>query len=106
VRKATVLSLASSLPTSVIGQTVRFGAKIVGAGGIPIAPNTETISFFDNGVLLATVFLNTSGVAYFSTSSLTLGTHVITATYSGDANFNPAIRKLSQIVTKTGGRLV
>src|SRR4029077_7576860 len=42
--------------------------------------------------------LNASGVATFSTSSLTLGSHPITAQYSGDSVFNSSA---SLVVTQT-----
>ena len=48
---------------------------------------TGTVNFFDNGKLLSTATLNT-GVATYSTTALSVGTHVITAVYSGDVDFN------------------
>jgi hypothetical protein len=38
-------------------------------------------------MLLGTVPVNASGQAAFSTSSLTVGKHTITATYAGGANY-------------------
>jgi hypothetical protein len=52
--------------------------------GIP----TGSVQFQDNGSNLgSTLALNASGVASFTVSSLTAGTHFITASYPGDANF-------------------
>ncbi len=48
---------------------------------------TGTVSLFDNGNALATATL-TNGVASYSTTALSVGTHVITAVYSGDVDFN------------------
>jgi Bacterial Ig-like domain (group 3)/MBG domain (YGX type) len=48
---------------------------------------TGTVNFFDNGKSLGTGTLS-SGVATFSTAALSVGTHVITAAYSGDVNFS------------------
>jgi hypothetical protein len=48
---------------------------------------TGTVNFFDNGNLLSTATL-TTGVATYSTTALSVGTHVITAVYSGDVDFN------------------
>jgi len=47
--------------------------------------------------------LNAGGVATFSTSSLTAGTHTITADYSGDGNFLTSSGSLSQVVNVQPG---
>jgi hypothetical protein len=44
----------------------------------------------DGGTVLATVPLNSAGQATFTTSSLSAGTHSITASYSGDTNNAPS----------------
>ena len=51
------------------------------------------MSFYDNGVLMATVALeeiDSYGWAQLSTSSLTAGSHTITAVYSGDQTYAEA----------------
>lgn len=48
---------------------------------------TGTVSFYDHGTLLGTQSL-IAGTAQFSTSSLAIGSHAITASYSGDDNFS------------------
>ena len=47
-----------------------------------------TITFKDGNSVLSVVTLN-QGRAQFTTSSLSVGTHTITSSYSGDANYNP-----------------
>jgi sugar lactone lactonase YvrE len=74
----------SSLP----GGTVSFTGTVNLTGtGIP----TGTITFASNGTTLGTVTLATvAGGAFeaaFTSTTLPLGTDVITATYSGDANY-------------------
>ena len=76
---ATTTSLSSSVNPSLLGQSVTFTATV--SGNTP----TGTIQFMDNGSLLATVALS-GGTATFTTSALGLGTHPMTAVYSGDAN--------------------
>ncbi|HEX4794926.1 MAG TPA: Ig-like domain repeat protein [Humisphaera sp.] len=93
----TSTTVTSSLNPAATGQLVTFTANVAvlapGAG----AP-TGSIVFKDGSTTLATVGINASGVATFSTSSLSGGTHSITATYSGDSSFNTSGGGLSQIV--------
>ena len=50
----------------------------------------------DGATTIGTGTLNGSGVATFTpTSSLSLGTHSITAVYAGDTNFTPVHRRPS-----------
>jgi hypothetical protein len=48
---------------------------------------TGTVDFREGSTTLATVSLS-NGVAAFTTSTLTLGQHTLTAVYNGDSNFN------------------
>lgn len=73
-------SVSSSANPSNFGQLVTFTATVTG-----ISP-TGSITFKDGTTVLTTVPLNVSGTATFTTSSLGIGTHSITAEYSGDAN--------------------
>jgi hypothetical protein len=47
---------------------------------------TGTVNFFDNGNPLGTVVLS-NGIATYSTTTLPVGTNVISTIYSGDTNF-------------------
>ncbi|KJY40376.1 hypothetical protein VR41_15080, partial [Streptomyces sp. NRRL B-1568] len=47
---------------------------------------TGTVDFFDGATLLGTGTLN-SGVATLVVTDLSVGSHALTATYNGDANF-------------------
>jgi hypothetical protein len=51
---------------------------------------TGTVTFKDSGVRLDSVMLS-DGVATYSTSDLTLGSHYITIVYGGDENFAASI---------------
>jgi Bacterial Ig-like domain (group 3)/Autotransporter beta-domain len=79
---ATTVTLTSSLNPSNFGQAVTFTATVTDAGGTP----TGNVVFKDGGSVLGTVALS-GGIAAFSTASLTLGSHSITASYLGSANF-------------------
>jgi hypothetical protein len=52
-----------------------------------ISTPTGTVSFLDGATTLGTGTVNSSGVATYSTAALAVGTHSITAVYSGDTNF-------------------
>ena len=51
-----------------------------------------TVTFYDGTTPLATVPVDGSGTATFTTSALSAGSHSITATYSGDADFHGRVR--------------
>jgi hypothetical protein len=96
----TNLVLATSGTPSVYGSSVTFTATMtaVGGGALP----TGTIQFQDNAVNLGSaVAVNGSGIATYTTSSLIVGTHPITAVYSGDTNYLGATSStVNQVVTK------
>jgi hypothetical protein len=81
----TTTALASSLNPSAFGQAVTFTATVTSTGsGTP----TGTVTFSDGKTSLGSSTLNSSGVATFTTSSLSVANHTITARYNGDNNFN------------------
>jgi hypothetical protein len=84
----TTTRLTSSAPTSTLGSPVTFTAAVAAnapGSGIP----TGQVQFTVDGVVQTPVTLNASGVATLTLSTLTAGSHTITATYlNGDAHFN------------------
>jgi hypothetical protein len=87
-------TLTSSKNPSNQGDSVTFTATVSGQyGGMP----TGTVTFKDNGTLLAQVNLS-NGVAKYTTSKLTKGRHRIAAGYSGDTNFRDSSGTLIQMV--------
>jgi hypothetical protein len=95
---ATITTLTSSANPAITGQSILFSAAV--AGTVSNVPNpTGTVTFFDGSNILASEMLSSSASATFSTSSLTQGTHQITAQYSGDANYLASTSTtLSQVV--------
>jgi len=87
------VTLTSSLNPSTVGASVTFTATVTGSGPIP----TAAVSFLDGATTLATVTPSGS-VAKYTTTALTAGKHWITASYAGDANYNPA---QSSVLTQT-----
>jgi YVTN family beta-propeller protein len=101
VQGQTTTEVTSSLNPSSDAQSVTLTALVQ-----PVAPATGmptgTVSFLDNSSILASgLGLDGTGQASFRTSSLTPGTHSITASYTGDANFvNSVSTPLNQVVAK------
>ena len=94
---STTTSLTSSPNPSAYGQAVMFTATVSSGSGTP----SGAVTFFDGSTTLGTSALNASGVAALSTSSLSGGTHSITAQYGGDSNYSAsASPAVSQTVNK------
>jgi hypothetical protein len=85
------LTVTSSLNPAPAGSPVIFSLTVP-------AGATGTVSFYDGTTLLGTVpIIGTT--AAFTTSALSVGTHSITAVYSGDTNHNGATSTVfSQVV--------
>lgn len=85
VTKATPgVALQSSLNPALSQNAVTLTASVTSTISIP----TGTVTFYDgNNAIGSAVSLNSSGVASLTTSALTVGSHSVTAVYSGDANF-------------------
>lgn len=87
--------VAASVNPSGIGQPVTLTATITSNGvNIP----TGTVTFSDGSTQLATIPVNDTGRAIYTTPSISAGSHSITASYSGDANFLPGTASLTQQV--------
>ncbi len=100
---ATEISLAASAANPTYGQTETLTATVASDAG---TPNAGTVTFFDGGTSLGT-FPVSNGSAQFSTSTLTVGIHDLTATYSGDggvtfAGSSTTLRPSSLIETIAG----
>ena len=80
VRQTTTTTLSASLNPSVTGQPVVFTARVSPATA------TGTVTFKNGGAVLGTSSV-VSGVARLTTSTLSIGVHSITATYSGNGTF-------------------
>jgi hypothetical protein len=91
-------TVISSANPSIVGQAVTFTATVsaVTGAGTP----TGTVQFKVDGANLGTPVALSGGSASISTTALAIGTHTVTAEYSGDDNFNPSTGALS------GGQVV
>jgi len=94
------VSLISSVNPAALSQAVTFTATVnVGASG--------SITFLDGATAIGIGAVNTSGVATFTTSSLAIGSHSITAVFNGDTNFSSATSPvLLEVVGKVPSAIV
>src|SRR5262249_29760569 len=74
-----------SVNPSVLNQAVTFTATVMPASGS--GTPTGTVQFQIDGINAGAAVALTSGSASFSTAALTVGTHTITALYSGSGSF-------------------
>ena len=90
------VALNSSLNPSYFSEAVTFSVAITAASPGSGTPS-GTVTFYDGATPIDTQTLS-GGDATFSTSSLSVGSHQITAIYSGDANFlvnsSPAVTQI------------
>ncbi|HZT81482.1 MAG TPA: Ig-like domain-containing protein, partial [Gemmataceae bacterium] len=95
---ATTTALSSSAGSSVYGQAVTFTATVSSAGaGTPVG----MVTFLDGTTVLGTALLS-GGSASFTTSSLAVGEHWITAVYGGGNFLGSTSAALCQAVNSTG----
>jgi subtilase family serine protease len=98
-KASTTTKLVSSLNPSKSGQSVTFTATVTGEFG---GNTPNTLKFKDGSTFIATVTTNaTTHQATFTTSSLSVGTHNITAVYEGGSNLHGSTSPvLKQVVNK------
>lgn len=99
----TTTTVVSDLNPSTVGDTVTFTATVIKSVGIPLG----SVQFLDGSTVLSTVSL-VSGGAQYATSTLTAGTHDITASFLPDpldlTSLPDVSAVLQQVVqTATGG---
>jgi Bacterial Ig-like domain (group 3) len=93
-KAAVTITLASSANPSNPNQAVTFSAT-VHAGA------TGSVTFLDGTTVLGVGTISAAGVANFTTSTLAIGSHPITASYGGDSGYNASTSAvLTQVVGK------
>jgi hypothetical protein len=92
---ATATALVSSANPSYASQSLALTARVTSQGtGTP----TGTVTFLDGPNQFAQGALDANGQVQVSTSTLTVGSHSITAQYSGDTNFAASTGAVTQVV--------
>lgn len=75
--------LTAGATSSLSGKPVTFTASVASTTGIP----TGNVIFQDGATNIGQITLNSVGFAVFSTSTLAVGRHTVTAVYQGDGNY-------------------
>jgi MBG domain (YGX type)/YDG domain/Bacterial Ig-like domain (group 3) len=103
-RASSSIAASAVLSGVVTGQIETFNATV-----LPLSPGntgkpTGDVTFLVDGTPIATVPVDpATGHVSFSTSSIALGSHTVTATYSGDSNFAPSQSPPSSLLVTIAG---
>jgi hypothetical protein len=93
---ATTITLTANANNALVGTPLTFTANVTTTGSAP----TGTVTLADGSTQIAQQTLDASGNATFTTSSLTAGSHSLTASYSGDTHFaSSSSTSLNEAVT-------
>lgn len=84
IKATTITQVGTSLAAALVGQSVTFTAAVTAAGSVQ---PTGTVIFYDGSTQLGTAQTLVAGAASLTISTLAVGSHSITAVYSGDNNF-------------------
>jgi hypothetical protein len=95
--EATLVSVAASPSPAGFGQTVTLTAQVTTPDGDGDTP-PGTVTFYDGASPLGTLTLDPAAFATLNISTLSLGSHSITVSYSGSANYLP---NTSPAITET-----
>ncbi|MBZ5490686.1 MAG: choice-of-anchor D domain-containing protein [Acidobacteriia bacterium] len=91
---STATALTSSLNPATALSSVTFTATVTSSQGTP----NGSVTFTDGPITLGTGAVDAFGVATWSTSSLSAGTHSIAASYGGDATYASSTAALAQVL--------
>lgn len=94
IKSTTHVIVSPDVSSPVFGQDVTFTAAVTATG---VGPGGD-VAFLDGTTLLGTATLDLTGHASLTTRALGVGSHAITASYTGDAAFRGATSIASTIV--------
>ncbi|HYL99366.1 MAG TPA: Ig-like domain-containing protein, partial [Blastocatellia bacterium] len=80
---ATTTTLVSSKNPATLGDSITLTATVMSTSGVPAG----TVTFTDSGSMLGSAQLGSSGMVTFTTTALAVGSHTLTAAYSGGTGF-------------------
>ncbi len=82
IQAPTTTSLVSSRNPAAVGDAINFTVNVTGVAN----PSAGTVALRDGGTVVASGSLSAAGSLTFSVSTLSSGSHTLTAVYAGDAN--------------------
>ncbi|HEY4355924.1 MAG TPA: FG-GAP-like repeat-containing protein, partial [Acidobacteriaceae bacterium] len=85
-RAGTTLTLGASPASSSEGQTVQLTVILFPSSSGSLSTDGETVTFYDGSTVLNTAALS-GGVASIFVPGFSAGTHTLSVSYGGDANF-------------------
>jgi hypothetical protein len=95
---ATATSVSASANPAAAGEDVTFTADVTAESGS--GTPTGNVSFSVDGGAGTQEALNSSGEASYSSSTLTVGIHTVTASYSGGGNYSASVsNRLTETIT-------
>ena len=93
----TVLSASTSVTSPGLAVTLTMQAAST-TSGVP----SGKVTLLDGAAVLSVVPLSAGGGTVFTTNALALGTHTLSAAYSGDTNFLPSTSAIASVVVGAG----
>jgi autotransporter-associated beta strand protein len=99
VRNASAVTLQANPNTGSATDNITLNVSVSGSAGTP----TGTVALYDGGSFLTTLTLN-NGLASFVTT-LTLGTHNLSAVYAGSVTYNGGTSNVASVTITTGPRV-
>jgi uncharacterized repeat protein (TIGR01451 family) len=88
VKFPSAVTMTSTLNPSTFGQSVTFNAHVSSSGG---GTPSGSVTFKNGGSVLGSTSLDASGNASFTISTLSVGTHSMTAAYGGDPTYATSV---------------
>jgi hypothetical protein len=101
--KFTVVVAPVSVNLSASSKSIKSGKPETLTASVcsPVGnPTSGSVSFYDGSTLLTTVAVNSKGVASYTTSTLSVGSHTIKAVYGGSTGYGTGSATVSVTVTK------
>ena len=96
VQVKTSIVLTSSANPVLASTPINFTATLTSVGDTP----TGTVTLLDGGNPIATAQVSPAGLATFTLSTLSAGSHVLTASYAGDGAALPSVSPaLTEVIT-------
>ncbi len=96
----TLTSNVGSFSNVIQGTPLTFTATVGAVSGLPTP--TGTVQFYVDTVIAGGPVMLTNGVASYTTSSLSAGTHVVTAAYSGNSSYNSTTTNATAAIVTQG----